>query len=111
MIAYLQEQAIEALGPDEIEYDASVNITFTYANSTKGKSLGAAGVPHPLALKAQGDCLRFALAPTSSPALLGLDYLKAAEADVAHDGFQAYSDGHREKLTALPSGHWGLPLL
>ena len=111
LIAYLQEQICKALGSDEIEFDETVKITFTYANSTKGKSLGAAGVPHPLALSAQRGCLWFALVPTSSPTLLGLDYLKAAEADVTHDGYLVYSDGHREALTALPSGHWGLPLL
>ncbi|CAK0838383.1 unnamed protein product, partial [Prorocentrum cordatum] len=110
-IAHLQQQVLATIESDEIKYDENVEIIFTYANKTKGKSLGAAGVPHPLAMKARGDCLWFALVPTASPTLLGLDCLKAAEADVTHDGFLVRSDGHREKLMALPIGRWGLPLL
>ncbi|CAK0878160.1 unnamed protein product, partial [Prorocentrum cordatum] len=68
LVGYLQEQVLLALGSDEIKYHESE----------------------------PGDCLRFALVPTSSPTLLGLDYLKAAAADITHDGLLVYSDSHRE---------------
>ena len=87
-------------GSDEIEMDDSVRTTFTF-NNRKGECLELAGVP----TKHQG-CLWFALVETQS--LHCRDRLRAAEASVTHDGFQC-GDGHREPLTRLRSGRWGLP--
>ena len=89
----------------------SVKVNFTYANNTRGSSLGMAGLPHPLALQSQKSCLWFSLVPTESPMILGLDYLKAAKATVTYDGKLVYQDGHVEQLKEMPSGHWGLALI
>ena len=61
-------------------------------------------------LKRQG-CLWLDIVETQGPALLGLDYLEAAEASVTHDGFLVFGGGHREPRTRLRSGHGGFPLL
>ena len=74
-------------------------------------SVGAGGVPHPLGLSSRGGKLWFSVVDSDSPMLLGLDYLKEARADVTHDGFLEFADGHREKLTPMRSGHWGLAIL
>ena len=45
--------------------------------------------------------------------MLGLDFLRAAEASVTHDGFLVFGDGHREPLIRLTSnskGKWWRPL-
>ena len=111
LFEYIRDQIYTAHGEDLAEMDYEDKTRFTYANNSKGTSVGTGGIPHPLGLKSRGGKLWFALVATDSPMLLGLDYLKAARADVAHDGFLVYADGHREKLAPLRSGHWGLPIL
>ena len=69
------------------------------------------GAPHPLGLEEQQGLIWFTVVPTASPTLLGLDYLEAAGADFEHKGYLTFPDGHREPLTRLRSGHWGLPIL
>ena len=111
LFEYVRDKIIEAHGQDLTEMNYNDKTRFTYANNTKGMSVGAGGVPHPLGLASQGGKLWFSLVASDSPMLLGLDYLKAAKADVTHDGYLEFADGHKEKLTPMRSGHWGLPLL
>ena len=79
-IEWLQNKAFEYLQHDCIETDTSVVTHFTYANGTRGSSLGRAGVPHPLPLVQHHGCIWFTMVETPSPTLLGLDYLDAAGA-------------------------------
>ena len=111
LFEYVREQIFMAHGQDLTEVNYDDRTRFTYANNTKGTSVGMGGIPHPLGLESKGGKLWFALVATDSPMLLGLDYLKAAQANVAHDGYLEFADGHRERLEPLKSGHWGLPLL
>ena len=106
----VRAQIIDAYGEDT-EVDYSEQLKITYANNTKGTSMGRGGIPHPVGLTSLGGKLWFALVASASPMLLGLDYLKAAEANVTYDGYLEYSNGHREKLVPLRSGQWGLPIL
>ena len=111
LFEYVQDQIYAAHGQDLTEIDYQDRTRFTYANNTKGMSVGTGGIPHPLGLQDKGGMIWFALVATDSPMLLGLDYLKAAQANVTHDGFLEYADGHKERLVGLRSGHWGLALL
>ena len=70
------------------------------------------GIPHLLALSDHMDHLWFDHVRTASPTLLGVEYQEAAMAHSTSDGWLVFEDdGHREKPTRLPSGHWGLPLI
>ena len=108
---YVRDQIYAEYGHDMTELDDQEKTRFTYANNTTGMSVGKGGIPHPIGLPSQGGKLWFSLVPSESPMLLGLDYLKEAEANVTHDGYLEYADGRRERLEPLRSGHWGLPLL
>ena len=110
-IQWIQDQVFSAMQEDPLELDNSVITTFTYVNGPRGKSLGKAGIPHPLALKSHGDCLWFTMVETPSPTLIGLDYLDAAGASPKANGMLEYADGHQEPMTRLRSGHWGIPLM
>ena len=108
---WLQEAVFSELGEDMVQFDHSVITNFTYANGSKGRSLGRCGIPHPLALTSEvGSCLWFTMVDSPSPTLLGLDCLEASDA-CCRDGALEFPDGHREPLLKLRSGHWGLPLL
>ena len=111
LFEFVRDQIYAAYGQDMTEMDHKERTRFTYANNTTGMSVGKGGIPHPMGLSSLGGKLWFALVPSESPMLLGLDYLKEAEANVTHDGYLEFSDGHRERLEPLRSGHWGLPLL
>ena len=111
LFEYVRDQIQEVHGKDLTEINYDERTRFTYANNTKGTSIGVGGVPHPLGLQEKGGKIWFALVATDSPMLLGLDYLKAAQANVTHDGFLEFADGHKETLVGLRSGHWGLALL
>ena len=80
---------------------ASDTHNFRFPPTTRGESLGLAGVPHPLGLRRQHGCLWFALVDTPSPALLGLDFSREAEPSVTRDGLLVCADGHREGLTGM----------
>ena len=108
---FAREAIFECHGDDLTEIDYDDKARFSYANNTKGTSVGAGGIPHPLGLEAKDGKLWFSLVATDSPMLLGLDYLREAKADVTHDGYLQFADGHREKLQPLRSGHWGLQIL
>ena len=82
LFEYAREKFYTTLGQDVTEIDYSDRTRFTYANNTKGLSVGTGGIPHPLGLKDKGGKLWFALVATDSPMLWGLDYLQAAQANV-----------------------------
>ena len=108
---FAREAILAHHGEDLTEIDYNDKTRFTYANNSQGISVGMGGIPHRLGLKAKGGKLWFALVATDSPMLLGLDYIREAQANVTHDGYLEFADGHKEKLRPLRSGHWGLPLL
>ena len=91
LVAHIQEGAWKGHGADGTARDESVRTTLACSNNSEGKSLG---LPHPLGIKEHQGCLWFALVDAPSAVLLGLDYLKAAEASVTFDGFLMFDSGH-----------------
>ena len=101
----------DATGEDPLAVDNSLRTRFTYANGSKGWSLGRVGIPHPLGLLNTEGKIWFTMVDTPSPTLLGLDYLEAANAHLEQGRLVYEDDGHEEPLERLATGHWGLPLI
>jgi len=110
---WLQNYMYSVHGSDVLA-TKEANMKFYFAGGGDGAScINMVGVPHDWGLKGDEGYIWFAMMPTDSPTLLGLDWIEAA-------GFMLDSKegilrhGTREHLTVplrrLTTGHWGLPL-
>ena len=111
---WLQEYLCGMCGED-VMGRAPANVRFHFAGGGEStQRAGMIGVSHELGLEGDEGYIWFAAMPnTSSPTLLGLDWMEAASFNV--NSIEGILENRAERieipLHRLPTGHWGLPLV
>ena len=109
---WLQDHLFSVHGHDVLA-TKEAKVKFYFAGGGAGATChNLVGVPHAWALRGDGGYIWFAMMPTESPTLLGLDWIEAAGFMMdSTEGVLRHRSGRWDvPLQRLPTGHWGLAL-